>query len=133
MLRSFFFLIGLICLISFFHCSKNKHSSNYGAKTKTTYSSKSSISPANTLATLDGNIYSLSSYEYYIKNIARYCTNSESSISDIVYTTQQSIIRIHGVKPSLMIIIQGLNTAVTNNDGQTYDLKEVAAMFATIY
>ena len=68
MLRTFFFLIGLIFSILFSHCSKYENSSNYGMKTKTTYSSESSISPANTLATLDGNIYSPSSYEYYIKN-----------------------------------------------------------------
>ena len=133
MSRSFFFLIGLIFSILFSHCSKYENSSNYGMKTKTTYSSESSISPANTLATLDGNIYSPSSYEYYIKNIARYCINSEASISDIVYTAQKSIENIHGVKPSLMIILQGLNTAVTSDEGRIYDLKEVAAMFVTIY
>jgi hypothetical protein len=135
---SFFILlifVGIIIGLLIDHFATERHNKKY--KSYMSYSSSNFYDPAGsaaeTLYSIDNCKYSKSSYEYYIKRIKKYCVNSEASIADIVYITQENIYKFHNVKPTMFEIIRGLSIAVENDHGQIYDLKEIAAAFAVIY
>ena len=122
-------IIGTVTASIIKNCKNDKvHYSSYHSTTSTY-----DYSPANSLRTLDGNMYSKSSYDYYLDKISLYCKNTKSDISDITCRTQKLIEKDKYIKPSLMEILKGFAIAVTNDKGIVFDLKEVAAVFIYLY